>query len=103
MQSPRTVRTCHSVGTTRSREAGLNSQWTQKIAEIVKNQLGFFATQEDPLAVVPFFPGDIAPCLNHQIFPNSSQKNEEVSSARNFMVCHVNTQMVLLPYHFFFF
>ena len=29
-------------------------QWTQKIAEIVKNSLGFVATQECPLAVVLF-------------------------------------------------
>ena len=51
MQSPRTARTWHSVGTTRSRQL----QWTQKIAEIVKNPLGFLATQEGPLAVVLFF------------------------------------------------
>ena len=30
-------------------------------------------------------------------------QNKEVFSARNLMFCHVNTQMVLLPYHFFLF
>ena len=38
--SRRTVSTCHSVGTTRPREAGIDSSGRKKIAKVVKNPLG---------------------------------------------------------------
>ena len=57
-QSPSIVRTCHSVGTTRSRETGIDSNGRDKIAKIVKNPLGVVSTQKSPLAVV-LFSGDI--------------------------------------------
>ena len=56
--------------------------------DIVKNPLGFFTT-EGPLAMVLFLE-----ILNNQVFPDSGPKN--------LRFCHVHTQMVLLPYPFFF-
>ena len=61
MQSPRSVRICHSVGNTRSREAGANSSGRKK------NPCGFFATQEGDLAVVLFLL-----ILHHLKLPNMS-------------------------------
>ena len=40
MQSPRTVRTCHSVGTSRSREAGINSNRRRRLPRLCKIHLG---------------------------------------------------------------
>ena len=54
IQSPRTVRTCHSVGTTCSREAGTNSSGRRRLLKLWKHPHGFLATQEGPLAVVIF-------------------------------------------------
>ena len=52
MQSPRTERTCHSVGTTRSREAGTNSSGCDSSPKLWTNPLRLRAPQEGPSATV---------------------------------------------------
>ena len=100
VQSPRTVRTCHSVGTTRSREFGIKSSGRKKIAEIVKkNHLGFSQRRRVHWQWYCFW--RYCTFVNHQIFPGFWSQNKGVSSAKNLMFCHVHAQMVLSRYHFF--
>ena len=74
---------------------------TSEIARVEKDPLGFLASQEGPLPLV--FVLEMLYLLQP---PNSScfrSQNKEVFSTKNLMLCHVSTQTVLLPYHFFLF
>ena len=99
IQSPRTVRTCHSVGTTRSREAGTNSSGCKRFPTLWKFHLGFFASQECPLAVILLLK---VLCLLQP--PKLSwfwSQNKEMFTAEDLVFCYGQAQTVLLPYDFF--
>ena len=93
MQSPRTVRTCHSVGNHSLTRGWYEFQWTQKVAETVKDPLGFLATQEGPRAMVPFL----------KIFAPFSPARSFlmlVPKIRKLIFCHVKvTKWYCCPHH----
>ena len=65
----------------------------------MENPLGVLAKQDGQLAVVLFL--KVLYLFNHQIFPYSGPKYEEVFSAKDLILCRGKAQTVLLPYDFF--
>ena len=97
LQSPRTVRTCHAVGTTCLRDTGTHSSGCRRLPKLWKIHLGVFPrTRVQGRFFFLFFlqPPDLSWiwCQNEKMFTTT-----------DLIFCYGQAQAVLLPYDFLLF
>ena len=100
IQSPRTVRTCHSVGTTCLRESGTNTSGCKRLPKLWKINLGFFPRRRIHWQWYFFW----RYCTFFQT-PNLSwfwSQCEQMFTAKDLIFCYGQAQTELLPYDYFF-
>ena len=80
IESPRTDRTCHSVGTKCSREAGTNSSCCNRLPKLWKIHFGFLPRRMVHLQWYFFW--RCCTFFNHQNFPDSGSRERKCSPPR---------------------
>ena len=99
MRSPSIVRTCHSVRTSRSREAGIDSYVRNRLPRLLKIYLGFFPRRKAHWQWYFFF---FIHCtfFKHQILSVSGLKFRKCFPSRIWCPAKAKHKMVLLPTNF---